>query len=72
MNIGGIDYRLDWGEFTEGRSFFVPCLDVEDAKGTLTTMARLKGVKILMQVEIEDNIRGIRVWNVGKIEKEKK
>ena len=64
MRINGINYEIDWTKFKVGRSFFVLCLDAEEAKDIVkTTMERL-GFEVKVKLVIEDGFRGLRIWRV--------
>ena len=42
MQVNGVNYEVDWTKFKVGRSFFVPCLDAEEARTVVkNTMDRL-------------------------------
>ena len=65
MRINGINYEIDWTKFKKGRSFFVPCMDAEEAKSVVnTTMERL-GFEAKVKLVIENGFRGLRIWRVG-------
>lgn len=66
MKIDGVEYTIDWGSFTVGSSFFIPCLrDADGIERIRRKMDRL-GYKVLIKVVIEDGIRGLRVWRVSR------
>lgn len=65
MKVNGITYSIDWTKFTKGRSFFVPCLDADEAKAVVqATMNRL-GFEVKVKLVIEDGFRGLRIWRIG-------
>jgi hypothetical protein len=43
---------------------FIPCLDPKRAKAQLLVVTKRLRIKILIKVEIEDGIRGLRVWRL--------
>ena len=66
MRIDGVDYELDWTEFTIGSSFFIPCVGVTAGKERIERkMARL-GFAVIVKIVIEDGIKGLRVWRKKK------
>ena len=65
MRVNGITYKIDWTQFKKGRSFFVPCLDADEAKAVVKdTMERL-GFEVKVKLVVEDGFRGLRIWRVG-------
>ena len=66
MQIDGVDYTLDWENFTVGSSFFVPCLRDEEGREAITRKMNRLGYKVLIKVVIEDGIRGLRVWRISR------
>jgi hypothetical protein len=66
MRVDGINYELNWQEFTIGSSFFIACVGVTAAKERIERkMARL-GFAVIVKVVVEDDIRGLRVWRKKK------
>lgn len=66
MRIDGVDYQIDWEDFTVGSSFFIPCVGVTEAKARLERkMARLK-YNVIVKIVIEDGIKGLRVWRIKR------
>ena len=64
MLVEQISYNINWKNFRNGYSFFVPCLDVVTAKKQiLQTTNRLK-IEVFMKVVIEEGVKGLRVWRV--------
>ena len=64
MLIHGLDFRINWAKFIVGASFFVPCLDVEEAliqiKRTTTRLRfRIKALAV-----IEKGVYGLRIWRI--------
>ena len=66
MQIDGVDYTLDWENFTVGSSFFVPCLHDEEGREAITRKMNRLGYKVLIKVVVEDEIRGLRVWRISR------
>jgi hypothetical protein len=65
MQVNGVNYEVDWTKFRAGRSFFVPCLDVEEARTVVkNTMDRL-GFEVKVKLVVEDGFRGLRIWRIG-------
>jgi hypothetical protein len=62
MLVEGVKYEINWRAFRKGTSIFIPCLNPKEAKRTISgTCGRLR-INILMQIVIEDGIRGLRIW----------
>lgn len=65
MRVNGITYEIDWTKFKKGRSFFVPCLDAEEAKSSVLALMDRLGFEVKVKLVIEDGFRGLRVWRIG-------
>ena len=64
MVIETLSYKINWRNFHKGYSFFVPCIDAAEAKEVvLRTTKRLK-FDVVMRVEIQEGVKGLRVWRV--------
>jgi hypothetical protein len=66
MQIDGVDYAIDWENFTVGSSFFVPCLRDEEGRQRIERKMNRLGYKVLIKIVIEDEIRGLRVWRISR------
>lgn len=66
MQIDGVDYTIDWENFTVGSSFFVPCLRDEEGRQRIERKMNRLGYKVLIKIVIEDGIRGLRVWRISR------
>ena len=66
MRIEGINYELDWQEFTVGSSFFVPCLNDAKARELIEGKMNRLGYAVIVKLVIEDGIRGLRVWRTRR------
>jgi hypothetical protein len=64
MLVEKVSYRVNWKKLKKGYSFFVPCLDPENAKKEILCTTQRLRYNILTKVVIEDGIRGLRVWRV--------
>jgi len=53
-----------WEKFGVGTSFFIPCLDVHEARAKVKEVAKRLGYKVLTKQVVEENIKGLRVWRV--------
>jgi len=47
-----------------GYSFFIPCLDPDNAWKTIKPILKRLKFKTVHKVVIEDGVRGIRIWRV--------
>jgi hypothetical protein len=68
MRIEGVTYQLDWGKFTVGSSFFVPCLNDEEARERIESKMKRLGYATINKLVIEDGVRGLRVWRVKRVQ----
>jgi hypothetical protein len=68
MQIDGVTYQLNWDEFTVGSSFFVPCLDDVKARERIEQKMKRLGYATIIKLVIEDNIRGLRIWRVKRVQ----
>jgi uncharacterized transporter YbjL len=66
MKIDGVEYELDWTEFTIGSSFFIPCVGVTAGKERIERKMRRLGFAVIVKIVIEDGIKGLRVWRKKK------
>jgi len=66
MLIEGVEYNLNWTEFTVGSSFFVPCVDAETAQQKLLKKMKRLNYAVLCKIVIEDGVRGLRVWRTKR------
>lgn len=64
MLIHGLSFRVNWKNFVIGSSFFIPCLDTEEALAQVKRTTKRLGYKIKTQVVVEKGIRGLRVWRI--------
>jgi hypothetical protein len=64
MRIHGISFNIDWAKFKPGRTFFIPCLDVEGAKKEVEAVAKRLKYSVEMRGVIENNVKGLRVWRL--------
>jgi hypothetical protein len=64
MKIETITYRINWSKLKTGYSFFVPCIDTKAAKQTILQVTRRLQIDVVMRVQVEEGIKGVRVWRV--------
>ena len=64
MKIHGISFEIDWSKFKPGRTFFIPCLDIESAKYEVERVTKRLRYSIEMKVVIENGVKGLRVWRL--------
>jgi hypothetical protein len=60
----GISFEIDWSRFKPGRTFFIPCLDLEDAKKQVARVAKRLRYSVEMKGVIENGVQGLRVWRL--------
>ena len=64
MRIHGISFNIVWERFGVGTSFFIPCLDVNEAMRKVKEVARRFRYGVKTKVVVEENIKGLRVWRI--------
>jgi len=65
MKVHGISFEIDWAKFKPGRTFFIPCLDLEEAKKEVKLVAKRLRYSVEMKGVVENGIKGLRVWRLG-------
>lgn len=66
MKIDGLDYTLDWENFTVGSSFFIPCVGISKAKELIERKMRRLGYAVMIKIVVEDGVQGLRVWRINR------
>jgi hypothetical protein len=64
MKVETVSYQINWAKFRKGYSFFVPCIDVEQARKDINRTTRRLGIEVITKQVIEDGIKGLRVWRM--------
>jgi len=64
VRIHGISFNIVWERFGVGTSFFIPCLDVNEARRKVKEVARRFRYGVKTKVVVEENIKGLRVWRL--------
>lgn len=64
MVVDGVHYKVVWKKFIVGSSFFIPCIHTKIAKKEVKETMRILGMKVVMKLVIENEIRGLRIWRV--------
>jgi hypothetical protein len=64
MRIETVPYQLDWRKFRKGYSFFVPCIDHEQALAEVHRVTKRLKIKFVSKVVVEDGIKGLRIWRI--------
>lgn len=64
MRVERLSYNINWKNFKVGTSFFIPALNCMQAKQDIGRVAKRLKMQVLMQIVIEEGIRGVRVWRV--------
>lgn len=70
MKIEGVEYVIDWENFTIGSSFFIPCIHDKEARERIETKMNRLRYPIVIKLVVEDGIRGLRVWRVDRYNKD--
>jgi hypothetical protein len=50
MRVHGLSFEIDWSKFKPGRTFFIPCLDLETAKAGAGTKAGSNTLYIVLGI----------------------
>jgi len=64
VKIHGISFNIVWERFGVGTSFFIPCLDVNEARRKVKEVARRFRYGVKTKAVVEENIKGLRVWRI--------
>ena len=64
IEIHGINFDVQWDKFEPHSSFFIPCLDIKEAKRVIKLETTRHKFKVRMKTTTKDKVRGIRVWRV--------
>jgi hypothetical protein len=64
MLIHGLNFRVNWKNFVVGASFFIPCLDTEEALAQVKRTTKRLGYKIKSQIVVEKGVQGLRIWRI--------
>lgn len=64
MKIESVSYQINWKKFKKGYSFFVPCIDPEAARETMSKVSKRLKFDFVSKVVIEDGVKGLRIWRV--------
>ena len=64
MKVHGISFEIDWSRFKPGRTFFIPCLDLETAKQQVAVVTKRLRYSVEMKGVVEKGVKGLRVWRI--------
>lgn len=64
MRIAGVAYQINWKKFKRGTSFFVPCLDTDQALEEIERITKRLRYEVVTKIVVEDGVRGVRTWRV--------
>ena len=64
MLIENQSYKINWRNFKQGYSFFVPCLDTDVAKKEILRVTKRLKLQVFIKINIEEGIKGLRVWRI--------
>tara|TARA_R100001143_G_C3337185_1_gene122472 strand:+ start:583 stop:783 length:201 start_codon:yes stop_codon:yes gene_type:complete len=64
IEIHGINFDVQWDKFEPHSSFFIPCLDIKEAKRVIKLETTRHKFKVRMKTTTKDKVRGVRVWRV--------
>ena len=66
MLIEGVEYQLNWAEFTVGSSFFIPCVDAKLAEQKVCNKLERLGYAVISKIVVENGVRGVRIWRTKR------
>jgi hypothetical protein len=64
MKVHDVNFEIDWSKFKPGRTFFIPCLDLESAKLAVVIVTKRLQYSVEMKGVIENGVKGLRVWRL--------
>ena len=64
MKVHGISFEIDWSKFKPGRTFFIPCLDLDAAKKEIEAVTKRLHYSVEMKGVVENGVKGLRVWRI--------
>jgi len=64
MLIENQSYKINWRNFKQGYSFFIPCLDTTEAKKEILRVTKRLKIEVFIKISIEEGIKGLRVWKI--------
>jgi hypothetical protein len=62
MRIETVSYKINWRKFQKGCSFFVPCINVPEAKEEIARVCHRLKIDFVTKLVVEDGVKGLRVW----------
>jgi len=64
MRIEGVVYQINWKAFKRGASFFIPCLNPDEATADIMFVVDRLQYDVVTKTVIENGIQGVRIWRV--------
>jgi hypothetical protein len=64
MLIHRLHFHVNWRKFLVGASFFIPCLDTEEALIQVKRTTKRLKFRIKAHVVVEKGVQGLRVWRI--------
>ena len=64
MKVHEISFDIDWAKFKPGRTFFIPCLDLQTAKTEVSRVTKRLRYSVEMRGVVENGVKGLRVWRI--------
>lgn len=64
MLIENLSYKVNWRNFKQGYSFFIPCLDEDAAKKEILRVTKRLKLEVFIKLSVENDIKGLRVWRI--------
>ena len=62
LNPDGLRITINWDNMDVGSSFFLPCINNDKGKKQLKSVAKMKNWEFKLQICIENQKLGLRVW----------
>lgn len=66
MKVAGVEYDINWRNFTKGKSLFFPCLDSKKAWRELKPELKRMRLDVVSKgvIDSKSGIRGLRIWRL--------
>ena len=65
LRLLNLSIWIDWGKFTPGTSFFIPCLDYRPVQEFVEKEAFRLRMQVVCKRVVERGRYGLRVWRVA-------
>ena len=62
--VEGVNYDIDWQEFSKGKSITIPCLDSKKARSAIKKQIEELEMQVIIKDIVEEDVRSLRVWRI--------